>query len=186
MTNVDQKVLDRLNRRARRRILLEARLDKAKQRYKDKRDALKAAHDRVVTRIESLVRKDDELIWKDIDRNRSKLTPKGERSFTTRWVKFQFKKVPESVKLTDENVALAVARKRHHVNQVTTKVVVVDEKKLVAFLEKHPNERLFYEDAIQVTPAHDTLSVKLNEGHDVTFDNKKLSPKAVSVKREES
>lgn len=183
MTNVDPKVLDRLNRRARRRILLEARLDKVKQRYKERRDALKTTHDRVVTRLEVHIRKDDDLIWNDIDRHRGELTPKDERSFTTRWVRFQFKRVPESVKLKDKQGALVVARKRGHVNRVARRIVEVDEKRLIEFLTEHPDERRHYEDFLDVTPEHDTLSVKLNEGHDVTFDNKKLSPKAVSIKR---
>ncbi|HEY0965559.1 MAG TPA: hypothetical protein VGE13_03715 [Candidatus Saccharimonadales bacterium] len=52
MTNVNPKVLDRLSTVARRRILIEARLDKLKARNKERRDAIKTVYDRMVGRVE--------------------------------------------------------------------------------------------------------------------------------------
>ncbi|HEY0965560.1 MAG TPA: hypothetical protein VGE13_03720 [Candidatus Saccharimonadales bacterium] len=123
------------------------------------------------------------MLWRAIDKHRDELTPGDERSFATRWVKFQFKNVPASTKVKDTSGIVLVARKRGALKQVAHPTWVVDDKRLLEYLKDNPGEREYYQEFLEEVPEHDTLSIKLNEGHDVTFDNKKLTPKAVSVKR---
>lgn len=184
MTNVNPKVLERLSSVARRRILVEARLDRLKQRNKQRREAIKTVYDRMVTKAEAQVAKADDMLWCVIDKHRDELTPTGERSFATRWVKFQFKNVPAVTKVENAAGIISIARKRGSLKQVAKPAWQVDDEKLLAYLDENPDERKYYQDCLQEVPAHETLSIKLNEGHDVTFDNKKLTPKAVSIKRE--
>lgn len=183
VTDVNPKVRDRLSTLARRRILIEARHDKLRQRNKERREAIKTVYDRMVNRIEAQAAKVDDMLWRAIDKNRDQLIPGGKRSFTTRWVKFQFKNVPATTKVKDEAGIVSVARKRGALKKVANPTWVVDDKKLLAYLDENPDERKHYQDHLEEIAEHETLSIKLNEGHDVTFDNKRLTPKAVSVQK---
>lgn len=183
MTDADLKLYNRLSTIARRLILLDARHEKFKRRYKERRDAMKTIHDRMVGRVEAQIAKNDAMLWRVIDKNRDELTPSGERSFTTRWVRFQFKKVSASTKVKNADKILVAARRRRALQKVGRRVWALDSEKFLDYLKENPEERQYYQDYLEEVPEHETLSIKLNEGHDETFDNVRLTPKAVSVKK---
>lgn len=183
VSNANLQVSERLSKKGRRRIVNQARYDKIKQRYLKRRDALKEAYDRQIGRVEAGIVKDDAAIWQVIDQHRDQLTPNGERSFTTRWVRFQFKQVAASVKVKDADGILSTARKRRVLRQFGRQVWVLDNAKFLDYLKQHPEQYKHYQAFLEETPEHETLSIKLNEGHDVFFDNTQLTAKAVPVKR---
>lgn len=114
------------------------------------------------------------------------LIAKGKRSFATSAATFQFTTIKARPKVLDSQAILQKARKMGVVKQVATPPRTgwkFSAKLFWNFLQKNPTKRQHFEQWIEHGQEHESLTIKPNKGHDVTYDPGRISPLPVTPPR---
>lgn len=172
--DIDQELLDQLNR------LVRVRYKIATEHAEENRRHMMA--DEQISAHEATI---DKSIWKLIDQHRDELLAGDTRSFVTYLARFQLRKVPGRQSVTDSKAVMAIARGLGIVRRIATppkNTWRFNSKLFFEWLEQHGEQRGFFDEFIEETTDDDSLSIKLNEGHNVEFSHR-LTPGSITVKK---
>lgn len=180
---VDPRVIGTINRLLERLFRLTVRQKLEKDRYEAQLASLKRRHTSLSQGFSTEEQELSAKLRRVIAEHYAELVGRG-RSFATMIGIVQFRKQPEHTVIADKQGIMQLARKRGLVRQIADPPSTewqLNPKKLSAFLERHPEYRAEFEPFLTVTPAHDSVSVKPNNGYTVNHDNKRLTPPATSL-----
>ena len=186
VTDVDPKVLARINRLAQRRFTLEVKSKASKEAFKMRQDAAKERQARKDAAMEASIAKVDAQIVGAIAGHRSSLIEVGRQSFATLIASFQFRRLPGKPKVIDPDGLMAVARKKGVVRDVAdpppSRAWVFNPKKFFTWLDTHGEHFEDFIDFIDVPEDGESLTMKPNGTHVVVHDGKRISPPSVTIK----
>lgn len=186
MSDARNKLVHELNELAKSRFDVQLRIDAENQQFKNDKAALETAH---AARLADLTKEADALdaqLWQKTDEpNRSLLIEAGKRSFITALTKFQFRDVPGKDKVGDSDGIMNAARRLGVVRQIANPVHYwkFDSKKFFAWLDKNGEIRPSFDEFIEEGTDGESLTIQPNSDYTVHFDNKRVSPPSISIKK---
>lgn len=184
MPNVDQQIIDALDKLASDRFALERQREAINHAYASQQEKAQARHADLISAIESRIATVDAEIWKIITNNRRDLIASGKKSLVTIIASFQFRNVPGKTTLTDAKGAMKAARSLGIVRRVSSLTVTWKLKlnMLLDYLKKHPEHNEAFADYLEITSDRESLSMKPNSTYAVTHDSaNRVSPPSITI-----
>lgn len=183
--SIRTQVIDKLNQLGRTRVRLELSRNAAIQKAKNAKAAIDERLSTQLSGIEAKIEAIDPKIGVTIADHRSALVAEGKQSFTTSEWKFQFRKVPGKMQVTDADAIMGIARRLGIVRKIAdppTQEWRFSLKKFLEMLEENPEYNSYFDDYIDQPDETETLHMSPNSGHTVYHDSKRVSPPSIRIK----
>ncbi len=124
-----------------------------------------------------------------IEAHRASLIAKDRQSFATLKWKFQFTKTDGGKTTVVEGAAEAIMKTARKFGRIKHVAVPPSSQKwrfklskFLAHLETHPEERVIFEEFLDVTEEAESLRMAPNAGHTVFHDGARISPPSITIK----
>ena len=186
MTPPVPQVVSTMNGLAQERLTLEVLKNERKNALEADLASIRAEHEGGLIAVQEQIDSLDGRIWKLAADHRSELLPGNERSFATLAATFRFRKTGGGIKVNDAEEVMEIARKLGIVRQVASppsqkwKLCI---KKLTAWAAKHPELLKRFGTALKEIPKSESLNIQPNAGYVTIFDNERISPPPVGIKK---
>lgn len=193
VSEVDPELVKEVDRLAEMRADVLTRFNDNNDAFEKKQAAEVAAHAAEIAAIQAEMDGVDAGLWRFIKEHEDDLIKPGLKSFITGVASFQFTdfQKTKTVDVADTKAAkaiMAVARDKGVVRLIAKAVrtYAFDKKKFFAALEKMDDKlRAAFQPFLQttITPASQTLNMKLNQSYPVFIDKTRISRKPIPIKK---
>lgn len=183
MANANPELVEDINATASLLFVHQVDYDNVEAEFKRRQAELQAEYEPRLAAIQGDITLSKNALWALVNNNREALIDHGKRSFVTMAASYQLRDVPESTKVVDPKLAMAIARKLGVVKKIAKISVkwVFDSSKFLAWLGKNGEMREHFADCVEYHEKTESLTIKPNAPHVVVYSGQRISPPSIKV-----
>ena len=186
MTDVNPRTIRTIDRLVDKLFNTELRRKSIDERFKQNKAVLERRHAAALQALNDREAAIGRGIWQIIAANRDRLIATGRRSFVTMTAKFQLRTTPARTEILDKQGIMDTARRLGVVKQIADPPKMewrFNQKKFLAWLAKHDEYRDDFEAHFDEVDADESLTAQPNSNYTVSFNNKRLTPPSITIKK---